>query len=96
MLDQRVRVSSADVHGDEKRSWSPALQRSVLSVFNLQRTYVQIKKLQVPRRDKDTYLEIAGLFIVFAEFPGVYKDGRTMVPMEEEDVLPPSPLYFPP
>src|SRR6516165_4265927 len=47
-----------------------------------------------PRRDKDTCLEIAGLFIVFAEFPGVYKAGRTMVLMEDEDVLPTSPPIF--
>ena len=40
-----------------------------------------------PRIDKDTCLEIAGLFIVFAEFPGVYKAGRTMVLMEDEDIL---------
>jgi hypothetical protein len=34
---------------DEKQSRSPSLQRSVLSVVNdLQRTYIQIKKLQVP------------------------------------------------
>ena len=47
-----------------------------------------------PRRDKDTCLEIAGLFIVFAEFPGVYKAGRTMVLMEDEDVPPSSPPIF--
>ena len=45
-------------------------------------------------RDRDTCLEIAGLFIIFAEFPGAYKAGRTMVLMEDEDVLPTKSLYI--
>ena len=63
----------------------------MLSVFNdLQRTYIQVKKL----RSGETSLEIAGLFIVFAEFPGSYKASRTMVLMEDEDVLPTKSLYI--
>jgi hypothetical protein len=38
--------------------------------------------------------EYARLFIVFAEFPDVYKDGRTMILMEEEDVLPTKSSIF--
>jgi len=45
-------------------------------------------------RDRDTCLEIAGLFIVFAEFPGVYKAGRTMVLMKDEDAFPTKSLYI--
>ena len=81
---------------DEKRSWSPSLQRSVLSVVNdLQRTYIQIKKLQGPLGNRQGHLSgNCRTLIVFAEFPGAYKAGRTMVLMEDEDVLPTKSLYI--
>ena len=68
--------------------------QSVLSVLNdLQRTYIQIKNLQVPRNRQGRLSGNCRTLYSLCRIMSIRLG--TMVLMEEEDVLPPSPLYFP-